>query len=1023
MKQRNSLRIALIGFLLLMAITSAIGVKFYNSMVDVRQGQELARFEHYLEVGAAQMLVEIQAVRRRSLYLARSGYTAELLRARALRGVDPESASREAEWLERLTSHARTVTYLNDVILQIRLIGVGDRGREIMRVDRIDEMIVATPRSRLLSQENQPFYKAAMQLGEGEIYQSGIDFSAENQLVPYHRQLVMTIATPVYNEAGRISGVIVFKLDGQTLFDIARRVIPRDVRLYFTDQAGSVVLHPEARRLSPAVGRTRLWEDFPALAPGNATRRWDAHSGLLEARFGKDYLVYSERLNLDPTAETGLNVAALAIPYDIFAGDLNRIGLQVLLLGLCFCILASSLLYFASWRLARPMAALTERANAILAGTTIEDIEWPQQTEGDVGRLQDAFVSVITSVADRESEITEHIKRLATVTDGVTDAIIMIDEGGRMEMCNRAARVMFGYSEAELLGQNVKMLMPPYYRARHDGYLSDYVNFGKSRLIGHRRELTGQRKDGSTFAIELAISVTNRGGARRFIGIIRDISGRNMVDRMKSEFVSTVSHELRTPLSSIKGSLGLLLAGVGGRLEEEAAELVTTAYSNCGRLITLINDILDMERIESGKMRYIFDDVDLQDIVQTAVSEIRGMAAEFGVKLETSVPDAPALVRGDPDRLIQVLANLLSNAIKVSPPGERVLVSVSEVDGRWRVNVRDAGSGIPPEFSARIFERFQQVDNSTTRKIGGSGLGLSICKAIIREHRGKIDFTTGSGGTNFYFELEKSNRRPDAQATNSAKTKGRVLIFEENAETGRTLAELIGQIGYEAVVTDTAKSAGELLDGQWFDFLVVDWDNTQESSLEILQHLQGCKEKGDLPIIVISSADDADGLATDEASIIYQVRRPVEVAALRQILDETAVRSGGEALRVLCVEDDADQTKLLKSLLSDLAEIEVVGTIMEASQLIAENRYDVVVLDQYLPDGVGLSLLEQLKKRSPRPEVLLYSVDLPPSEVAQEISGSLVKSNVSNSEFLSKVKVLLRSSRRARKSRPPASGS
>ncbi len=233
-----------------------------------------------------------------------------------------------------------------------------------------------------------------------------------------------------------------------------------------------------------------------------------------------------------------------------------------------------------------------------------------------------------------------------------------------------------------------------------------------------------------------------------------DITDRKKLDRMKSEFVSTVSHELRTPLTSIKGSLGLVTEGALGELPETAADMVRVAYSNTNRLISLVNDVLDIEKIAAGAIVYEFAPLDLSALVSGSIADNEGFLASHGDRHIVTNVDEAVMVNGDSKRLLQVVANLLSNAIKFSPDGGEINVSVSARDSHVTVSFRDHGEGIPEAFRDRIFQRFAQADGTDTRQTGGTGLGLSISKSIIEAHGGIIDFETESGaGSRFFFTL------------------------------------------------------------------------------------------------------------------------------------------------------------------------------------------------------------------------------------------------------------------------------
>jgi signal transduction histidine kinase len=235
---------------------------------------------------------------------------------------------------------------------------------------------------------------------------------------------------------------------------------------------------------------------------------------------------------------------------------------------------------------------------------------------------------------------------------------------------------------------------------------------------------------------------------------VRDISERKQVERLKDEFVSTVNHELRTPLTSIAGSLGLLGGGAAGQLPPAAHRLIAIAHANCQRLIRLINDMLDVEKIQSGKLRFDMVAQNLPEVVRRSVEAVGGYALGLGVQVEVFVEADDIAVSADCDRLVQVATNLLSNALKFSARGGSVHISVSRVGPLARVSVRDTGPGIPAEFRARIFTKFAQADSSDTRQKGGTGLGLVIAKEIVEHHGGCLWFESEVGkGACFFVDL------------------------------------------------------------------------------------------------------------------------------------------------------------------------------------------------------------------------------------------------------------------------------
>lgn len=356
-------------------------------------------------------------------------------------------------------------------------------------------------------------------------------------------------------------------------------------------------------------------------------------------------------------------------------------------------------------------------------------------------------------IAEQESQ--SNLIRWQSLIDNVLDGIITISDTGIIESINPAATRIFGYSSEDVMGKNVKILMPEPYHSKHDSYIRNYTSGGPSRIIGIGREVEGRRSDGSAFPLDLAVSEMWLEERRYFIGIVRDITRQKEIDHMKQELIASISHELRTPLTSIKGALGLLVGGVAGSLSEKAADLIAIAHSNSLHLGRLIDDILDLEKLKSGKMQFSFTELDLCDLMKQAINLNQSYTAQFDVALVgDDRQKVPMMVRGDSKRLLQALTNIIANAAKFSPAGGTVTLSIERRGALIRVSVFDRGPGIPESFRAHVFEKFTQADSMDHRKVCGTGLGLNITRHIITAHGGIIDFTTpAEGGTIFFFEL------------------------------------------------------------------------------------------------------------------------------------------------------------------------------------------------------------------------------------------------------------------------------
>jgi PAS domain S-box-containing protein len=368
------------------------------------------------------------------------------------------------------------------------------------------------------------------------------------------------------------------------------------------------------------------------------------------------------------------------------------------------------------------------------------------------------FTGIVRDISDRqiaEQNVLDEKARLLAVINNVVDGIITINEKGIIETFNPAAARIFGYPSTEVIAQNFKILIPESDHDGYDDYLLNRVSIDAQRLKGMGHEIIGLRKDGSTFPMEMALSTLLIGDQNHFAGIIRDITERKRIELMQKEFISTVSHELRTPLTSIRGSLGLILGGVVGKLPEKVHALLAIASNNSERLITLINDILDIEKITAGKMDFKYTVANLIPVIQKSLDYNKGYGDPLNVKFvfEASLNEK-VIVRIDEKRIEQVMSNLLSNAAKNAPSQSEVLITVTTSIGKAHIAVHDHGKGIPEGFKSRIFSKFAQADSSDTRQKGGTGLGLSITKGIVEQHGGVIYFESDvNSGTTFYVDL------------------------------------------------------------------------------------------------------------------------------------------------------------------------------------------------------------------------------------------------------------------------------
>jgi signal transduction histidine kinase len=355
------------------------------------------------------------------------------------------------------------------------------------------------------------------------------------------------------------------------------------------------------------------------------------------------------------------------------------------------------------------------------------------------------------------------------ILDSLGSGVVVLDAQGRVAMLNRMLAEMLHVSAANWIGRPAAELAALMGRfAQPPAALSfDWPDAPGSRDIEWRdgELLRFFREDCAPLEAEGAATGAPAATRGRVLAY-HDVSHEKAVDRMKSEFISVASHELRTPMTSIKGSVDLILSGFAGDMSPEMQELLEIAQKSCDRLVRLVNDILDLSKIEAGQLKLNLVRLDLTEVAVRAICSVKALADKAQVRLRVDRPAPLPIVEADPDRIEQVITNLLSNAVKFSPPHGEVSVELSS-DGHWvRCAVRDQGVGIAEKDLPRIFGKFQQL--SEGRRRGGTGLGLAITRGLIDEHRGSIWVESRAGeGSRFIFRLPVAPAAPAAEATPS----------------------------------------------------------------------------------------------------------------------------------------------------------------------------------------------------------------------------------------------------------------
>jgi len=453
----------------------------------------------------------------------------------------------------------------------------------------------------------------------------------------------------------------------------------------------------------------------------------------------------------------------------------------------------------------------------------------------------------ITQRKQMEEVLRESEVRYRTLFDSTNDAIFIHDMGGKFLEVNRVACERLGYSREELLQMTPTDINSKEYAATLPQRIEEL------RKLGHSfSEIAQVRRDGTIIQTELSSRIVDYKGKPAVLSIARDITERKQVERLKDQFVSTVSHELRTPLTAIRASIGLLASGASGTLPEKGQRMLEIAVTNTDRLVRLINDILDSERLASGKTPMEKKQCSAAQLVTQAADVMKPMAEKAGISL--SVDSQDAALWADPDRIAQALMNLISNAIKFSPKGGRIWVTAEPKENQMLFKVRDEGRGIPSDKLGLLFERFQQVDASDAREKGGTGLGLSISKSIVEQHSGRIwaESTIGNGST-FFFTLplpQETEVAAQPEAMTEAQSARRVLIIEDDPDLANILATMLQRHDIQPYLALTGEKGITLSKQIRPDMIVLDLGLPDMDGSAVVQDLREDNTLRLVPLVV-----------------------------------------------------------------------------------------------------------------------------------------------------------------------------
>jgi PAS domain S-box-containing protein len=629
------------------------------------------------------------------------------------------------------------------------------------------------------------------------------------------------------------------------------------------------------------------------------------------------------------------------------------------------------------------------------------------------------FLGIIRDLSERQrsqDELAVLQSRLLGVFNSVIDGVIIIDAKGTIDAFNPAAEGIFGYSEEEVLGKNVKILMPDPYRSGHDGYLSNHLATGEKKIIGIGREVSGLCKDGTVFPMDLAVSPMQIRGNPMFVGLVRNITERKQheediklaklsaesANRMKSEFLANMSHELRTPLNAIIGYSEMLREDAEDEGNTQAMDDLNKICTSGNHLLKLINDVLDLAKIEAGRVELILENFSVCALVNDISMVIQHQMNNNDNHFEIVCAEAIGEITGDEGRLRQILFNLLSNAAKFTNKGRVTLtVKREEQQGKKYIafNVTDTGIGMTPDQVAKVFTPFVQADASTTRQFGGTGLGLAISKDICDIMGGMLYARSEVGiGSTFTVRIpadlslraqqsqvkEKpvDSTTPDIYISEGSDDDqdNYVLVIDDDHKARDMIIRILEKDGFRLAGASNGLQGIALAKKLKPLCIILDVMMPDMDGWEVMSNLKHYPETANIPVIINTIGDKQDN--KEIKGIISYLSKPFNKSEVLDLLNSLVPQQ--ENLDVLIVENEMHIMELL------MRQIETKGLIgrgcnngLEALQEIQQKMPDIILLDLMMPKMDGFEFLTELRRvpgGNNVPVIILTAKDLTEQE-------------------------------------------
>jgi PAS domain S-box-containing protein len=615
----------------------------------------------------------------------------------------------------------------------------------------------------------------------------------------------------------------------------------------------------------------------------------------------------------------------------------------------------------------------------------------------DVNEMAERLHESRLQVARQMDALNYEKHRLETILASMGEGVIVTDPLYNILLVNTAAETLLGFQREDVIGKNGDLVLPI--------KQTEIVPILENASASHASTSIVRKFRNKVLSILISPIRDENGQPFGAVSLLRDITEQAAIEEMKTDFISIVSHELRTPLTPIKGYIDLIIEGDAGEITEEQSNYLKIVQSNTDRLVALVNDLLDISRIEAGKIELEIKPVNMLEVIQEVVSFHRRQIERKALSITLDVPAKLPWVKADRSRITQVLSNLITNAYKYTPSGGALSISAVADGDFLEVIVADTGVGISREDQKKLFTKFFRVDSPSVRDTSGTGLGLAISKSIVEKHEGEIWVESQLGkGSAFHFTLPLVEPLPARAKSKTASRRDakKILVVDDEEDVARLIKRQLERAGYQVILAQSGQEAIARALEFKPDLITMDIVMPGMSGFEAIRQLREKPETADIPVVVLSVVQNEE--SSYRLGAVDYVDKPIEEEKLLEVVEKVLA----EGLKILVYDSDGETRQHLEEVLTHKGYHLIFA--QNGLDLLVQARKEqpqLIVMDLHLSDMDGYEVLRRLNRRPETVDIPVIAMTSSPDETLGKViavgANDLVKKPLDMEALLAEI--------------------